>query len=68
MTKKTSKGGFSYSWKRATGISGAKSSFSKKTGIPLSKSGRQRKFGQAAGCALLPTLLVILLAILFINI
>ena len=37
-------GGFS--WKRATGISSAKSKISKSIGIPLTKSGRQRKVGK----------------------
>jgi len=32
------KGGFS--WKRLLGITGAKQSFSRKMGIPLTKSGR----------------------------
>lgn len=37
------KGGFS--WKRALGISAAKSRISRATGVPLTKSGRQRKLG-----------------------
>jgi len=41
------KGGFS--WKRALGVTKAKQSISKKTGIPLSKSGRQRKIGKTVG-------------------
>ena len=44
------KKGFSFSWKRASGISGAKNRISRKIGIPLTKSGRQRKIGRAAGC------------------
>jgi len=40
-------GGFS--WKRLTGVSRAKRQFSRATGIPWSKSGRQRKLG-SAGC------------------
>lgn len=35
--------GLSFSWKRALGISSMKSKISRKTGIPLTKSGRQRK-------------------------
>lgn len=35
------KGGFS--WKRATGISKAKSKVAKATGIPTTKAGRKRK-------------------------
>ena len=42
------RGGFS--WKRATGITAAKSKISRATGIPLTKSGRQRKVGKAMGC------------------
>jgi hypothetical protein len=41
------RGGFS--WKRATGISAAKSRISRKIGIPLTRSGRQRKLGAALG-------------------
>jgi hypothetical protein len=48
------KGGFS--WKRVFGITRATSKFSRKTGIPLTKSGRQRKLGKAltgGGCLIL---------------
>ena len=44
-------GGFS--WKRLTGISAAKSKISRATGVPLTKSGRQRKIGKivtGGGC------------------
>ncbi len=47
------KGGFS--WKRAAGLTKAKQKLSKKSGIPLTKSGRQRKMGKAlsgGGCLL----------------
>ena len=37
--------GFSFSWKRALGISGAKQSFARRTGIPTTKSGLERKIG-----------------------
>ena len=43
--------GFSFSWKRALGISAAKAKLSRQIGIPLSRSGRQRKAGRALGCA-----------------
>jgi len=43
------RGGFS--WKRLLGVSAAKSRISRQIGIPLTRSGRQRKFGAAAGCA-----------------
>jgi hypothetical protein len=62
-------GGFS--WKRAVGISAAKSRLSRRIGIPLTKSGRQRKLGKmvsGGGClvvlafiAAVPVALVILL-------
>jgi hypothetical protein len=41
-------GGFSFSWKRALGISAAKSRLSRELGIPLTSSGRQRKVGRMA--------------------
>lgn len=47
------RGGFS--WKRALGVSKAKSKFSRATGIPLTKAGRQRKVGRmitGGGCLL----------------
>lgn len=37
---------FSFSWKRLLGISGLKSKVSRKTGIPLTKSGLERKIGR----------------------
>lgn len=37
--------GFSFSWKRLLGITGAKQSFAQKTGIPTSKTGVERKLG-----------------------
>lgn len=39
--------GFSFSWKRALGISAVKGKVSRKIGIPLTKQGRQRKLGRA---------------------
>ena len=51
--------GLSFSWKRALGISQAQSKLSRQIGIPLSKSGRQRKFGAAVGC-LLPLLIMVI--------
>jgi hypothetical protein len=38
--------GFSFSWKRLLGISGIKSKISRKTGVPLTKSGLERKIGR----------------------
>ena len=41
--------GLSFSWKRAVGITGMKQKISRKTGIPLTKAGRQRKVGKMLG-------------------
>jgi hypothetical protein len=54
--------GISFSWKRAVGISGLKNKISRKTGISLTKSGRQRKVGRMMGCRIV---LLILLLISF---
>lgn len=40
-------GGFS--WKRLLGVSSFKSRIARKTGIPFTKSGRERKVGAALG-------------------
>lgn len=37
--------GFSFSWKRLLGITSAKQSFARKTGMPTSKTGLERKIG-----------------------
>jgi hypothetical protein len=47
------RGGFS--WKRFLGISQAKARLSRKIGIPLTRSGRERKLGAMLGC-LVPVL------------
>jgi hypothetical protein len=39
--------GFSFSWKRAVGISAAKQRFARQTGIPITKSGLERKVGRS---------------------
>jgi len=44
--------GLSFSWRRALGVSQAQARLSRKIGIPLSRSGRQRKAGRMVGCAL----------------
>ena len=52
-------GGFS--WKRAVGLSAAKSRLSRGIGIPLTKSGRQRKLGKmvsGGGCLVMLLFLV----------
>jgi hypothetical protein len=43
--------GLSFSWKRAVGLSAAKGRISRGIGVPLTKQGRQRKWGQATGCS-----------------
>ena len=44
--------GLSFSWRRALGISQAQARLSRQIGIPLSRSGRQRKIGRMTGCCL----------------
>jgi hypothetical protein len=39
--------GFSFSWKRALGISTAKQRFARQTGIPTTQSGLERKVGRS---------------------
>ena len=39
--------GVSFSWKRALGITAAKQRFARKTGIPTTKAGLERKVGKA---------------------
>ncbi|MBF0245813.1 MAG: hypothetical protein HQL31_11190 [Planctomycetes bacterium] len=39
--------GFSWSWKRALGLSGLRSSVARKTGIPTTRGGVERKLGRA---------------------
>lgn len=65
-------GGFS--WKRAVGLSAAKARFSRQIGIPLTRSGRQRKLGRivsGGGCLVaalwvisIPVAVVVLLIVL----
>jgi len=38
--------GLSFSWKRAIGITQAKQQISRKTGIPMTKAGLERKIGK----------------------
>lgn len=59
------RGGFS--WNRALGITRAKQRISRATGIPMTKSGRQRKIGAmvtGTGC-LIPMILIISLISIF---
>lgn len=39
--------GFSFSWKRALGISSAKQKFAREIGIPTTKSGLEKKIGSS---------------------
>ncbi len=39
--------GFSFSWKRALGISGFKNKIARKTGVPTTRGGLERKIGGA---------------------
>jgi hypothetical protein len=39
--------GFSFSWKRALGITAAKQKFARETGIPTSVNGIERKVGRS---------------------
>jgi len=55
--------GFSFSWKRATGISALKGKVSRATGIPLTRSGRQRKVGKMTGCLVVFGVLAVGLAV-----
>jgi hypothetical protein len=41
--------GFTFSWKRALGITDLKRRISKTTGIPLTRSGRRSKLGRFLG-------------------
>lgn len=38
--------GLSFSWKRAVGITAVKQNIARKTGIPLTKGGLERKIGR----------------------
>jgi len=37
--------GFSFSWKRLVGMTQAKQKISRRTGVPITKSGMERKIG-----------------------
>lgn len=41
--------GLSFSWKRALGVTKAKRKIAKATGVPTTRSGRQRKLGRWLG-------------------
>ena len=48
--------GFSFSWKRALGITAAKQKFARETGIPTSVNGIERKVGRSVKNLLLSLL------------
>jgi hypothetical protein len=64
------KGGFS--WNRLTGVTRLKQQISRKLGIPLTKSGRQRKIGgmfyRGKGCLITILLIIALISISFVAI
>lgn len=64
MAKKTRIPGVSFSWKRALGITAAKQKIARKTGIPTTKQGRQRKIGRMMGCMIPMTLLIIIVVMI----
>ena len=49
MAKRKGIRGLSFSWKRALGITAARQRIARKTGIPTTRAGRQRKLGAAMG-------------------
>jgi len=54
--------GVSFSWRRALGITKVKRAIARQTGIPTTRSGRQRKFGALVGKLVgWPVILVMLL-------
>jgi hypothetical protein len=57
------RGGFS--WKRLLGVSQAKARLSRKIGIPLTRSGRQRKMSALMGC-LFPIILALIIVVGFL--
>ena len=50
--------GISVSLKRALGVSAAKGRLSRRLGIPLTRSGRERKVGRMLACLILLPLLL----------
>jgi hypothetical protein len=59
--------GLSFSWKRAVGLSAAKGRLSRRIGIPLTRSGRERKVGRLTttwlGSVIVAVVLLLLLHI-----
>jgi hypothetical protein len=59
------RGGFS--WKRLLGVTKAKQKLSRKLGIPLTKSGRQRKLGKKMGGCVVLFLLSFIVFLFFLG-
>lgn len=47
--------GLSFSWKRAVGVTAVKQNFARKTGVPTTRGGLERKVGSLVLGALLGT-------------
>ena len=58
MSDHERKYGFSFSWRRAIGLSALKGRISRAIGIPLTREGRQRKMGAMLGCCVPLALMV----------
>jgi peptidoglycan hydrolase-like protein with peptidoglycan-binding domain len=56
--------GMSFSWKRALGVTSAKQKFSRATGIPTTRSGRQRKAARLMGCLMPVTIACCVIALM----
>jgi hypothetical protein len=63
VTRRRRSYGFSFSWRRASGLSAAKARLSRAIGVPLTRSGRQRKLGRTFGGGWLLLILLILAAL-----
>lgn len=62
--------GLSFSAKKAFGVTKAKRKIAKATGIPTTKSGRQRKAGKilTGGCCLIPALSVFAVIVFIVTV
>jgi hypothetical protein len=67
MARKRGIPGLSFSWRRAFGVSQAQAKLSRQIGIPLSRSGRQRKAGAAMGCCVLLAAPIALVSVLGVS-
>lgn len=67
MGRKRGIPGLSFSWKRALGVSAAKGKLSRQIGVPLTRSGRQKKMQRAMGCSVLLAVAIAGPAILLVS-